>query len=298
VEKTPLADPFLFLDQLRVHDRDLAGRSAEADESQLQPKTQGFAKRGHRCGGHRGGIKSIPVPATSRNRAIRSKVTHVFLAAACPPWLFSERPARSSCFPPVMSKPDSPIEKFLEGLIFSSRWLQAPLYLGLIVAQAIYVYRFLVELVHLAHMPFDAELAAGAPDLSIQIMLSVLGLIDVVMIANLLIMVIIGGYETFVSRLHLGDHEDQPEWLSHVNAGALKVKLATALIGISSIHLLKTFIEVRMPNPIFNNYGVMWQVIIHLAFVVSAIALAYADRLMMNNAKANGESRSHGPFHR
>ncbi len=123
----------------------------------------------------------------------------------------------------------------LSGFIFWSRWLQAPLYLGLIVAQAVYVYHFMLELWHLL------EKAQGISE--VDIMLVVLGLIDVVMIANLLIMVIVGGYETFVSRLNLKDHPDQPEWLSHVNAGVLKVKLATALIGISSIHLLKTFIN-------------------------------------------------------
>ena len=117
-------------------------------------------------------------------------------------------------------------------------------------------------------------------------MLAVLGLIDVVMIANLLIMVIIGGYETFVSRLHLDDHEDQPEWLSHVNAGVLKVKLATALVSISSIHLLKTFIEVRSPDIAVNNDGVMWQVIIHLMFVLSAFALAWTDRATLGGIKA------------
>ena len=123
----------------------------------------------------------------------------------------------------------------LANLIFLSRWLQAPLYFGLIVAQGVYVYHFIIELFHLiGEAPHIEEK---------EIMLTVLGLIDVVMIANLLIMVIVGGYETFVSRLRLEDHPDQPEWLSHVNAGVLKVKLATALIGISSIHLLKTFIE-------------------------------------------------------
>ena len=124
----------------------------------------------------------------------------------------------------------------LPALIFSSRWLQLPLYLGLIVAQGVYVFLFLKELWHLIH---------AAPTLTEQsIMLMVLGLIDVVMISNLLVMVIVGGYETFVSRLDLEGHPDQPEWLSHVNASVLKVKLAMAIIGISSIHLLKTFIEV------------------------------------------------------
>jgi uncharacterized protein (TIGR00645 family) len=155
----------------------------------------------------------------------------------------------------------------LGSLIFLSRWLQAPLYLGLIVAQGVYVFRFFLELKHL--------LADAGSMQEAQIMLLVLGLIDVVMIANLLIMVIIGGYETFVSRLNLQDHPDQPEWLSHVNAGVLKVKLATALIGISSIHLLKTFIDVTK----HKDMEVMWQVAIHMTFVVSAVFLAWIEKL-------------------
>ena len=143
--------------------------------------------------------------------------------------------------------------------IFMSRWLQLPLYLGLIAAQGIYVYQFWVELVHLLGATFGDQNAVQSVTCAVQaagaactqlppgahlseatVMLVVLGLVDVVMISNLLIMVIIGGYETFVSRLDLDDHPDQPEWLSHVNASVLKVKLGTAIIGISSIHLLKT----------------------------------------------------------
>ena len=157
-------------------------------------------------------------------------------------------------------------QRALGSLIFLSRWLQAPLYLGLIVAQGVYVYRFMVELWHLLHDVHSPEETA--------VMLSVLGLIDVVMIANLLIMVIIGGYETFVSRLNLQGHPDQPEWLSHVNAGILKVKLATALIGISSIHLLKTFINVDE----HTDKAVIWQVTIHLTFIISAVFLAWIER--------------------
>lgn len=157
--------------------------------------------------------------------------------------------------------------KPLPMLIFSSRWLQLPLYVGLIFAQCVYVFLFLKELQHLVMHAWEFT--------EQQIMLVVLGLIDVVMISNLLVMVIVGGYETFVSRLGLKGHRDEPEWLSHVNAGILKVKLATALIGISSIHLLKTFIEAeRMTDRVM-----MWQVIIHVAFVVSALLLAYIDRL-------------------
>jgi uncharacterized protein (TIGR00645 family) len=162
--------------------------------------------------------------------------------------------------------------------IFISRWLQAPLYLGLIVAQAVYVALFWKELIHLVsdfgHMNEET------------IMLIVLGLVDVVMIANLLIMVIIGGYETFVSRINMRGHPDEPEWLSHVNPNVLKVKLAMSIIGISSIHLLKSFIEAHRIEP----ETLMWQTIIHMAFILSAIGLAVIDK--MSGLPAHG-SRDH-----
>ncbi len=158
--------------------------------------------------------------------------------------------------------------KPLSTLLFGSRWLQLPLYLGLIVAQAVYVYLFWVELSHLV---------VETPRLTEEkIMLLVLGLIDVVMISNLLIMVIVGGYETFVSRLGLSGHPDEPDWLSHVNANVLKVKLATAIIGISSIHLLKTFINAHN----LDEKTMLWQVVIHMAFVLSAVGIALIDKLM------------------
>ena len=167
----------------------------------------------------------------------------------------------------------------LQKLIFSSRWLQLPLYLGLIVAQGVYVVLFMKELWHLI---------SHATSLNEQlIMLAVLGLIDVVMISNLLVMVIVGGYETFVSRLNLQRHPDQPEWLSHVNASVLKVKLAMAIIGISSIHLLKTFIDIGTLGTEGSRYteaGVMWQTIIHTIFILSAIGIAYTDKLMGSTA--------------
>jgi uncharacterized protein (TIGR00645 family) len=193
----------------------------------------------------------------------------------------------------------------LSALIFSSRWLQLPLYLGLILAQCVYVFLFIKELWHLIH---------SAPTLTEQsIMLIVLGLIDVVMISNLLVMVIVGGYETFVSRLDLEGHPDQPEWLSHVNASVLKVKLAMAIIGISSIHLLKTFIEAGMIGgmPLCGTpaavdaaqaliaagssgkgcitvtaTGVMWQTVIHSVFILSALGIAWTDRLMSQGVNA------------
>ncbi len=201
----------------------------------------------------------------------------------------------------------------LANFIFWSRWLQMPLYIGLIVAQAVYVFHFWVELVHLVEAIFGNQEAlrqliesvgykaaplldaAQKPVLDIAgnaifaapklnetvIMLVVLALIDVVMISNLLIMVIVGGYETFVSRLRLDGHPDQPEWLSHVNASVLKVKLATAIIGISSIHLLKTFISADK----YDEKVLMWQTIIHMAFLFSAMAIAACDRILIQPGK-------------
>jgi len=162
----------------------------------------------------------------------------------------------------------------MTNILFGSRWLQLPLYLGLIVAQAVYVFFFGVELVHLVTTANTIKEA--------DIMLIVLGLIDVVMISNLLIMVIVGGYETFVSRLNLEGHPDEPDWLSHVNANLLKVKLATAIIGISSIHLLKTFINAEN----LSDKVLIWQTVIHMTFVFSAIAIAYIDKLMSHSQPA------------
>jgi uncharacterized protein (TIGR00645 family) len=196
------------------------------------------------------------------------------------------------------TSPTSPLRP-LPNLIFASRWLQLPLYLGLIAAQAVYVVHFLLELWHLVEAAAGSQAALQQLITSIGykatsqmtslnetiIMLVVLALIDVVMISNLLIMVIVGGYETFVSRMNLEGHPDQPEWLSHVNASVLKVKLATAIIGISSIHLLKTFINA-------DNYSdkvLIAQTVIHITFLLSAMAIAYTDRLMSPPAHPNVE---------
>ena len=177
----------------------------------------------------------------------------------------------------------------LSGFIFMSRWLQLPLYLGLILAQCVYVFHFWVELkdligaaigneAALEHIFHAVAVGSEVPTKlnETTIMLVVLGLIDVVMISNLLIMVIVGGYETFVSRMHLEDHPDQPEWLSHVNASVLKTKLAMAIVGISSIHLLKTFINADK----YTDKVLIAQTAIHIVFLLSTIAIAYTDNLM------------------
>ncbi|UGY01202.1 TIGR00645 family protein [Bradyrhizobium quebecense] len=190
----------------------------------------------------------------------------------------SDAPARSK------GRPLRPVPM----LIFGSRWLQLPLYVGLIIAQGVYVVLFLKELWHLFAHAFDFS--------EQQIMLAVLGLIDVVMISNLLVMVIVGGYETFVSRLNLRGHPDEPEWLSHVNASVLKIKLAMAIIGISSIHLLRTFIEagaLSSGKGTYTETGVMWQTIIHCVFILSAIGIAIVDRLSNDSIEGAKQQVGH-----
>lgn len=202
---------------------------------------------------------------------------------------------------PAHEAPRSSARRTVSRVIFFSRWLQLPLYIGLIAAQGVYVWQFWIELSHLlsavmgdthAVQTVTCAVQAAAVDCSklpvtnglseATVMLVVLGLVDVVMISNLLIMVIIGGYETFVSRLDLNDHPDQPEWLSHVNASVLKVKLGTAIIGISSIHLLKTFINAAQ----YDAKTLIAQTTIHLAFLLSAIAIGYAERIVYKDDKS------------
>jgi uncharacterized protein (TIGR00645 family) len=206
--------------------------------------------------------------------------------------------APTRVFPETMTEPSNDAVTQAMGplprLIFMSRWLQLPLYLGLIAAQGVYVWHFLLELWHLIEAAFGSQTALAILAKSIGytgdagglnetiIMLVVLALIDVVMISNLLIMVIVGGYETFVSRMNLEGHPDQPEWLSHVNASVLKVKLATAIIGISSIHLLKTFINAAN----YSDKVLIAQTVIHVTFLLSAMAIAYTDKLMSGAAPA------------
>lgn len=165
------------------------------------------------------------------------------------------------------------VEAFFESVVFASRWIQAPLYAGLIVAELLYAYKFLVELwemvVHINKMEETV------------FMLGVLGLIDVTMVANLLTMVVIGGYATFVSKLDLEHHPDRPDWLTHVDPGTIKIKLAASLIGISSIHLLKGFVDVANENP----EHLKWKIFIHMTFLASAILLAWTDKIMQKDKK-------------
>ncbi|MGV8828320.1 MAG: TIGR00645 family protein [Breznakibacter sp.] len=159
-------------------------------------------------------------------------------------------------------------ETILETVIFSSRWLQAPLYVGLIIGGLLYTYKFFIELIHLCTSINEIS--------ETMLMLGILTLVDITMVANLLIMVTIGGYSTFVSKLDIDKHEDKPEWLQKIDAGSLKVKLAGSLVGVSGIHLLQTFINIKM----HETEHVMWQVIIHVVFLLSALMLAYTEKIL------------------
>ncbi|MFD7405136.1 IS21-like element helper ATPase IstB [Streptomyces sp. NPDC059866] len=183
----------------------------------------------------------------------------------------------------AITRDPSPPTTTLGYALFATRWLQAPLYFGLVAAQGVYVYKFFNELWALILRCITGQATET------YVMLAVLKLVDVVMIANLLIMVIVGGYETFVSRIGLQGHRDQPEWLSHVNSNVLKVKLATAIVGISSVHLLQMFVDVHHTA----RHSLLWGTVIHMAFIVSAAILAYMSGPMAAHAE-----RAHHRDHR
>ena len=177
------------------------------------------------------------------------------------------------------------LEHGLELFVFASRWIQAPMFVGLILAQAVYAYRFLLELLTLFPMVSDQH--------SEKLLLGVLGLVDMLMVANLIAMIVIGGYTLFVSKLNIGNNEDKPEWLDTTTAATLKIKLAAALVGVSGIHLLKTFIELGgevdlghgaeslgAVESTVDNMKIMWQVVIHLVFLLSSLILSISERIL------------------
>jgi uncharacterized protein (TIGR00645 family) len=169
------------------------------------------------------------------------------------------------------------LERLTEWIVFASRWVQAPMYLGLIFASILYCYRFLLELGHLMH-------TIDTPDED-DVMLAVLGLVDVTMVANLVYMVVVGGYSLFVSRMDIEAHRDRPEWLEKTNAATLKIKLASSLVGVSGIHLLKTFIEIEEKFEPGDTERVKWRVIIHVVFLFSALILAFSERVLYGPSK-------------
>lgn len=159
------------------------------------------------------------------------------------------------------------IESILEKLIFNSRWLLAPFYLGLVLTIALLLIKFAKELLHLVPIVFTGE---GS-----QVIVGILSLIDVALVANLLIIIVFAGYENFVSKIHTGDHEDRPDWMGHVNFTDLKIKVIGSIVAISAIELLKSFVNVGE----LTNEQLAWKVGIHLTFVVSGVLFALMDRL-------------------
>ena len=167
-----------------------------------------------------------------------------------------------------------PVERTTEWIIFGSRWIQAPMYLGLIAGTLVYEYKFILEIIHLVmHAETLSEEA---------VMLGVLTLVDMIMVANLVFMVVLGGYTIFVSHINIEDHPDRPEWLEKTNAASLKIKLASSLVGVSGVHLLKSFINLEEQH----NYEVVkWQVVIHVTFLFSSLMLALSERLLYGQTK-------------
>jgi uncharacterized protein (TIGR00645 family) len=172
----------------------------------------------------------------------------------------------------IFRQVNSAIETFVEYLVFASRWLQAPVYLGLIVGSFLYVYKFIQELVTLTIAINEIT--------EVQAMLGILGLIDISMVMNLLIIVIIGGYSIFTSKIDFDEQEDRPQWIDHLDADRLKVKLASSLASISGVHLLKTFIDIHSEMETGDYNSLNLEIVIHLVFIVSALILAWIAKIL------------------
>ena len=162
-------------------------------------------------------------------------------------------------------------ENFFEGMMFWSRWVQAPLYAGLVVGSFIYLVKFFQELFHV----FEKTLILN----EITMMLKILSLIDISMVMNLLVMVTIGGYSIFVSKINVDMHEDKPLWLEGLDAGQLKIKLATSLASISGVQLLKTFIDYREDQEKSDTESIIMEIIIHMVFIISALLLSQTEKI-------------------
>lgn len=165
------------------------------------------------------------------------------------------------------------LENALEKLIFGSRWLLAPFYLGLVIALGLLLFSFFREFLHFAPLVLRGTES--------DVIVSLLSLIDVVMVANLLIIIVFAGYENFVSRIDTGGHEDRPSWMGHVGFAELKMKLIGSIVAISGIELLKAFMHVAS----LSNEQLAWKVGIHMTFVVSGVLFAVMDRVAEGKAR-------------
>lgn len=169
------------------------------------------------------------------------------------------------------------LETALERGLFASRWLMAPFYVGLVVALAALLVVFFQELFR--ELPLVLSMKAE------DAILMALTLIDLSLAANLLVIVILSGYENFVSKIDTASHEDRPEWMGTVDFSGLKMKLIASIVAISAIALLKAFLKLTEPNVPLDEPRLMWLVIVHLSFVVSGVLLAMMDWLNSKVAK-------------
>jgi uncharacterized protein (TIGR00645 family) len=167
----------------------------------------------------------------------------------------------------------APPRNTIESMIFASRWLQLPLYAGLIIVLGAYTLEFFRNLWEV----IELIVITRSPDR--HVILEVLELVDIVMVANLLIMVIVGGYESFVSRLDLDDHPDQPEWLAHINSGSLKIKLAISIVTIGAVRLLATFINAAQ----IEMETILMQIAIQIVLMATAITIVVVDKLSVKS---------------
>lgn len=168
------------------------------------------------------------------------------------------------------------IEHALEVFIFQSRWLMAPFYVGLVVSLGLLMVKFAQELFHFIPHVLDWDES--------ETILAVLTLIDLSLAGNLLLMVIFSGYENFVSKINVGDHEDKPEWMGKVDFSGLKLKLIASIVAISGIHLLKSFMNIQNAD----KENLMWMLIVHVTFIFSGMLLAAMDYIV-------SKSEGHGP---
>ncbi len=169
------------------------------------------------------------------------------------------------------------MERFVERGLFASRWMMAPMYIGLIGALGVLLFSFISELGHLIIHASDLKQS--------DVILGILALIDLSLAGNLMMIVMFSGYENFVSKLDVKGHEDMPDWLGKVDFSALKLKLVASIVAISGIHLLKVFMDINK----YTDREIQWMVVIHIVFVVSGVLLALMDKMAMNPILRQGK---------
>ncbi|MDH4275419.1 MAG: TIGR00645 family protein [Gammaproteobacteria bacterium] len=173
------------------------------------------------------------------------------------------------------------IENALEHLMFSSRWLLAPFYVGLVFAIVLVLAKFIEEIFHLA--PHIIDMSESA------VVLGVLTMVDLSLVANLLLIIIFSGYENFVSKINVAEHEDRPEWMGKVDFSGLKIKLIGSIVAISGIELLKAFVNIKD----MSEHSLIWMATIHVILVFTGVLFAFMDKIAESNHQAHKDNDHH-----